>query len=61
MTSVVQRSLPSLSCHLRVWSLPSTYTCLPFLRYLETTSALLPQETTECHSVRSCFWPLRSW
>ena len=52
-TSVVDRLLPSLSCQLRVRSLPSTRTWRPLSRYFSQNSACLPQTTILCHSVRS--------
>src|SRR3954451_23061901 len=55
--SVVYRLLPSLSSHCRVCRRPSTYICFPFVRYSFRLSAVLPQRTTRCHSVFSCFWP----
>src|SRR4051812_12108788 len=53
LISVVYRLLPSLSSHWRVCSLPSTYTCLPLVRYSVSDSAVLPHSTTRCHSVFS--------
>lgn len=55
MISVVQRSVPSCACHLRVRSLPSMYTCEPFFRYCPITSAVLRNAITVCHSVCSFF------
>src|SRR6202011_3149522 len=57
MISVVYRSFPCLSCHLRVRSLPSTNTCEPFRRYSEAISPSRPKKAMLCHSVRSCCAP----
>src|SRR3954471_4322027 len=59
-TSVVYCLAPSLLVHSRVWSRPSTKTWRPLERYSPQFSAALPQTTTRCHSVRSCFWPALS-
>src|SRR5271157_1836750 len=62
LVSSAPRSFPSLSCHLRVVSLPSTNTFAPLTRYF---SAISPrawfQITTLCHSVRSTRSPLWSF
>src|SRR3954466_4772089 len=58
--SVVYCLAPSLLVHSRVWSRPSTKTWRPLERYSPQASAALPQTTTRCHSVRSCFWPALS-
>src|ERR1700722_15006725 len=57
MISVVNRSLPCLSCHLRVRSLPSTNTCDPLRRYSAAISPDGPKSAMLCHSVRSCCAP----
>ena len=55
--SVVKRSVPCLSCHLRVRSRPSTNTCEPLRRYSAAISPRRPKRAILCHSVRSCCWP----
>ena len=59
-TSVEYLSLPSLSCHLRVWSRPSMYTWRPLDRKRWAFSAVRPNTTTVCHSVWSLQLPSRS-
>src|SRR5438094_875370 len=58
--SVVFRLTPSLSVYSLDWSLPSTYTCFPFVKYSAKASAVLPHSVIRCHSVRSCGFPLLS-
>src|SRR4030067_385851 len=60
-TSVVYFLLPSLSSHERVWSFPSTYTCLPLDKYSPQVSPSFPKATTLCHSVFSCLLPSLSF
>src|SRR5450631_3535695 len=57
MISVVYRSFPCLSCHLRVRSLPSMNTCEPLRRYSAAISPKRPNSAMLCHSVRSCWAP----
>src|SRR6266850_7116493 len=58
--SVVYCLAPSLLVHSRVCRRPSMKTWRPLERYSPQFSADLPQTTTRCHSVRSCFWPALS-
>src|SRR5450631_426516 len=57
MISVLYRSFPCLSCHLRVRSLPSMNTCEPLRRYSAAISPKRPNSAMLCHSVRSCCAP----
>src|SRR5579859_317893 len=57
MISVLNRSFPCLSCHLRVRSFPSTNTCEPLRRYSAAISPRRPKKAMLCHSVRSCCAP----
>ena len=56
--SVLYRSMPSLSCHLRVTILPWMKTREPFFRYCPAISASLPKVLIRCHSVASFYSPV---
>ncbi len=56
--SVVDRSWPFLSFHLRVWMLPSTSTMSPLPTPFSTFWASALQATMLCHSVGRSFQAL---